>query len=206
MGDQRSRGTGARTIHAHQSAGDRHRTRLATRRDGEPPGLLDRGTGTVFRSKQDLGGKPSGSGRDSTASGAATGAGRQDRGGDRAALSGAGGARQRRTLPTHGGSLRQRHPTMDHPASRRTVSRLAQRTPRHARTHRGRAGPLPQGATTRHLARETFEPNLGHCAKRARRSGITAARERERAAQDRTNHRAIESTATTNRGTRPPPC
>ena len=206
MGDERSRGVVTGTIDAHQSPGDGDRTRLAACRDGEPPELLDRATGAELRSKQNMGGQPFGSGRDSPTSGATTGAGRQDRGGDRTALSGAGGARQRRSLPTHGGSLRQLRPTVDHEASRRTVSGLARRTALDARTHRGRAGPLPQGLSTRHLARKTFEPNLGHRATSARRSGLAAAGEFEGAAQDRTSHRAVEPAPTTNRGARTPPC
>lgn len=202
MGPERSRSAGVGAVHAHQPAGDGPRTRLVAAGDGKPPGLLDRGTGAALRPQPELGGQPAGAGGDLAATGATTGARRPTRTGHRHALSGAGGARQHRALPTAGGSLRSRYSTLDDAASRGTISRVAPSEPRTARTHRGGAGVIPQGATAGQFTGKAVTPNRRPGPTCAGRTDLATASDGERATSARPRHRTVARTPTKNRGAR----
>ena len=204
MGDERSRGAHPGAHAADERAGQCAGTRLAASGDGEPFGLLDRGTGAALRPEQDLGGEPPGVGGDPARVGAATGARGKTRRIAGPALPGAGGAQQPGALPAHG--CRVRRTTVDHAASRRVLSSLAQRQRRRARADPGRAQVIRQDASaTEHAGPET-EPDHGDRATGAGASGIAAPEPRRPTAQDRRRHRVADRTSTTNRGARTKPC
>jgi len=191
-------------IAAHQRAGECARTRLAASGDGEPFGLLDRGTGASLRPQQELGGQPPGLGGDPAAVRTAVGARRQDRRVAGHALPGAGGAPQRGALPADGRGLRRT--TVDHAAGWRVLPSLAPSPWCGARTHAGRAAVIPQNAGATAHARPGTEPDHRDRPTGAGASGIAATGPRARRAQDPTRHRTADRTATTNRGARNKPC
>lgn len=148
MGYERKRCTAAGAFTAlEQRAGNGARTGLAARRNGTAAGLLDRRSGAELRSQSDLGNAPPGAGGRIAGTSAATSARRPHHRADRHALPGAGGASERRTLPTHGASLQSI--SLDHAAGRRAIQRLAQRKkPSRARTHSRSTGAVSQNPTT----------------------------------------------------------
>jgi hypothetical protein len=209
VGHERGRSPGAGSLAEDQrGAGNRARTRLAVGSDGKGTGLLNRSTGSAFRPQSDLDRTPSSVGGNTAGSGATAGARRQDRPSDRDALSGAGGASRRGTVPANGASLRST--TLDHAPGRGILQRLARRQRAGARADTRATWIVSEDAT----ATAATGPNTGKRVKQDHRNrttrpsavGIPARRQPGDPAQTPAGHNLVEPVSRANRGANTASC
>ena len=208
MGDERGRSSGAGSLAEDQrGAGNRARTRLAVGSDGKGTGLLNRSTGPAFRPESDLDRTASSVGGNTAGSGATVGARGPDRPSDRDALSGAGGASQRGTVPANGASLRST--TLDHASGGGLLQRLARRQRAGARADTRATWIVSEDATA-----TAAGPNAGKRVEQDHRDrttrpsavGITGRQQPGDPAQTPAGHNLVEPVSRANRGANTASC
>jgi hypothetical protein len=209
VGHERGRSPGAGSLTEDQRrAGNRARTRLAVGSDGKGTGLLNRSTGPAFRPESDLDRTPFGVGGGTAGSGATAGARGKDRPSDRHALSCAGGASQRRTVPAHGASLRST--TLEHAPGGRILQRLARLQRAGARADSHATWTVSEDATataaTGPNARKRVEQDHRYRTTRPSAVGTPARQPPGDPAQAPAGHNPVEPVNRASRGANTEPC